>query len=671
MNSETPLSPNELPAADPMASEPTSAEPESPNRESPNRESPNRESPNPAPAAEGAHCSGTPLSPGTSWHWWVRLVVQPLLFCTFIVLFVIGLGLVQRLGWMSADGGGTEGAGQDAGETQYICPMMCTPPQNEPGRCPVCGMELVPSTNQGGGGDSDGIVVDSVARRIAGIETAEVESAALVRQLRAVGKLTYNQGGLKTLAAYVDGRIERLFADYTGVEVNEGDRLAVVYSPELYSAQIEYLSARKNDVSRRGRVTSELNGRLRESARERLVELGMRPSQIDQLEATGEARKRLDLHAEITGTVIEKLATEGDYVTTGQPIYRLADLTSVWLMLELFPEDAAHIRYGQQVEAEVQSLAGETFLGRVAFVDRSVDPQTRTVGVRVVIPNPEERLRVGDFATAHIEIPIDRSGASAEQVFDPELAGKWISPRHPHFVSHEPGHCEVCGIEMVAADDLGFQPHPVDRGEALRVPRRSVLHAGKTSLVYVETEPGRFEPRRVTLGPNIGDSVVVMKGLQAGERVAVAGNFLIDSQMQLAGNPSLIDPSRIDGDHLPHQHEFTPEQLAQLKELDESDQALAQQQRICPVTQMPLGSMGQPKVVEVDRRRTLICCEGCRQPLLDAPEEHIALLDEQQAELEDEAPAKESDNGDLPPIAAPSPISPGEVGRAANEEGAR
>lgn len=585
---------------------------------------------------------------------WPERFLRPLAAISVVIILLGGLGLAQRLGWLSTV---TSGPGADTGDngaSKYICPMMCTPPLDEPGRCSVCGMELVSASAVGGDTDGRSIVVDAAARRIAGIETAEVDSVPLVRPLRAVGKLEYSQSGMKTLAAYVDGRIERLFADYTGVQVRRGDRLAVLYSPELYSAQTEYLSAREREASReregrergafpRGPADG-LRRSLSETARERLLELGMVPRQIDELDASGEARMRLDLFAEITGTVIEKRATEGAYVTTGQTIYRLADLTSVWLVLGLFPEDAAHIRYGQRVEARVQSLPGETFLGRVAFIDPAVDAQTRTVGVRVVIPNPAGRLRVGDFATATVEIPLDRDGQPAREIYDEDLAGKWVSPRHPHVTADDPGPCPVCGIEMVPADALGFRPQPVDRGTTLGVPRRSVLRAGQTSIVYVETEPGRFEPRRVTLGPNVGDSVIVLRGLKPGDRVAIAGNFLIDSQMQLAGNPSLIDPDRIESADRSGRHRHAgvppisdPEHLRELESLDPEDRQRALAQRICPVTEKPLGSMGVPPQVEVDGRRVFICCEGCRKRLLEDPEKYLpALPDTAESEPGDE-----------------------------------
>jgi Cu(I)/Ag(I) efflux system membrane fusion protein len=304
-------------------------------------------------------------------------------------MLIVGLGVAQRFGLISAGGGSERHANNGNSSSRYICPMMCTPPQSEPGRCPVCAMELVPATTGGGGGELS-IEIDPAARRVANIETVPVRAAPMSRTIRAIGELTYDEGTLKTISAYVDGRLDRLYADYTGVVVNKGDHLALVYSPRLYSSQVEYLLAKKSRDNGRNSTLArvvESNEELLKNARQRLIELGMTETQIDQLESDGEANSRLHLCAPISGTVIKKLAVEGQYVKEGQAIYQLADLSTVWLMLRLFPEDAAAMRYGQKVEAEVQSLAGRKFTGRVAFIDPSVDPKTRTVGVRVVIPN--------------------------------------------------------------------------------------------------------------------------------------------------------------------------------------------------------------------------------------------------------------------------------------------
>ena len=223
----------------------------------------------------------------------------------------------------------------------------------------------------------------------------------------------------------------------------------------------------------------------------------MTDEQLAELERTGNAQSRLTIYAPQGGTVVEKLAVEGNYVKAGDPIYRIAELSTVWLMLKLFPEDATRIRFGQRVEAVIQSLPGETLVGRVAFIDPTVDPKTRTVGIRVELVNKDGRLRPGDYAEARISLPIGPQG----EVFDADLAGKWISPMHPQIIRDEPGQCPICGMDLVPTSQYGFAGAPVPQPESLHVPRSAVLLAGGNSVVYVETKPGRFEIRPVKIGP--------------------------------------------------------------------------------------------------------------------------------------------------------------------------
>ncbi|MCA9068226.1 MAG: efflux RND transporter periplasmic adaptor subunit, partial [Planctomycetaceae bacterium] len=178
-------------------------------------------------------------------RWWIKLFLQPLLFLVCGALLIVGLGWAQSRGWISAGGGGHDHASAGNISTRYICPMMCTSPQSEPGRCPVCAMELVQASANAGQGGSTSIQIDPVARRVANIETVAVSYMPMSQTVRVIGKLQYDEGTLKTLSAYVDGRLEKLYADYTGVVVQKGDHLALVYSPELYSGQVEMLLARK------------------------------------------------------------------------------------------------------------------------------------------------------------------------------------------------------------------------------------------------------------------------------------------------------------------------------------------------------------------------------------------------------------------------------------------
>lgn len=500
----------------------------------------------------------------------------------FVLVISAGFGSLYLAHSFRLIGRSTDVHSHAEGEvSSWICPMMCVPPQSEPGRCPVCGMELVPAASGGGPSDSQSIQLDPAARRIAHIETAVAESLDLTRTIRSIGKIGYDEANMRSIAAYVDGRIETLYADFTGVEVAQGDKLAYLYSPRLYTAQVELLEAKRGMQAGGSEFLAETNRDLYASSRTLLVELGMTPAQIDTMEQDGEASSRLHINSPISGTVIAKRKVEGQYVKEGEVIYELADLSNVWLMLELFPEDAAAIRVGQTVSADVQSLPGRSFEGQVEFVDPMVDEKTRTVSVRVEIANPNGALRIGDFATAKIDV----------------LLGS-------------------------------LMPQDMTESEAVIVPRSAVLMAGDNSVAYVETEPGRFEIRRVMLGPQLDGRIVVSKGIAAGESVATRGNFLIDSQMQLAGNPSLIDPSRAIPKMLdPFDVELSDEMIANLDKLSHDDRALADKQVICPVTEEPLGSMGVPPKIIVDGRSVLLCCAGCEGPLRDKPAKYFANLE--------------------------------------------
>ncbi|MEO0530017.1 MAG: efflux RND transporter periplasmic adaptor subunit [Planctomycetota bacterium] len=516
-------------------------------------------------------------------RWLLRVAVQSGAVLAAFVAGIVLLGLAQRVGWLSASSGA---AGQETIEPgvkaeytcpmhpeirqdasgkcpicgmtlveveksptakpapeppandRYICPMMCTPAQSVSGKCPVCEMDLV-KADSGSGGERS-VEIDSAARRILGIRTAEAKLIDVYRTVRTVGEIDYDQERVATIAAYVDGRLETMYAEYVGIEVSEGDALALVYSPQLYSAQVEYLSSLDTPA-----LNSLIGGgdRLSEIARDNLAELGMSGEQIEKLRSTRRAEKRLKIASPLGGTVIAKHKVEGDYVKTGEPIYRVADLSAVWLMLDLYPSDAAVVRFGQQVQAELQSLPGEVYTGRVAFVDPMVDETTRTVRVRVEMSNFDGRLKPGDYATATIRVP----AVPREKVYDPSLAGKWISPMHPQIIRSEPGDCPVCGMALVPTSELGYSNEPISDQAVLSVPRSAVLMAGDNSVVYVETKPGLFEIRSVTVTTLTDTQAVLLDGVTVGESVATDGNFLIDSQMQLGGKPSLMDPAKADG----------------------------------------------------------------------------------------------------------------------------
>lgn len=470
------------------------------------------------------------------WFWLGRSLINAGVVIAVFLGILWSMGFAMRQGWFPRGEEGKTANTSSVGEVKrYICPMMCVPPTTEPGRCPVCGMELVEAA-AGGSGDGVSISIEPAHRRLIGVRTAMAKLDSVNRTIRTIGSIQYDESGLSTISAYVDGKLEKLFADYVGVPVRQGDDLALMYSPELYTAQAEYLAAKDQKASSRFVDSS----RLQELAAEKLFELGMSESQISILEQEQKARSRIRIRSPQKGTVIEKLAVEGDYVKTGQSIYRVADLSTVWMMLDLFPDDAARVLFGQEVEAEISSAPGIVFTGRVAFIDPTVNPNTRSVRVRIEMLNLDGKLRPGDYAAARVSVP----AIPRDQVYDPALAGKYISPMHPQVIRDAPGVCPICDMDLIPTTQLGFSTEPLPEQKVVTIPRDAVLMAGNNSVVYVETEPGRFEVRKISIGALTDQEAIVAEGLTAGEMVATQGNFLLDSQSQLAGNPSLLDPTK-------------------------------------------------------------------------------------------------------------------------------
>lgn len=470
-----------------------------------------------------------------------------------LIAFVLGFSLRGGDGGSSDASNPTEASAEEAGEQWYTCSMHPEVRMPSPDdQCPICFMDLIPvASNPGAGGLPAGTIeLSPEAAALISVETVPVTRRPLTHRVRMVGEVAYDETRLSYLTAYAGGRLDRMYVDYTGVRVREGDHLAEIYSPDLLVARQELVEARRAW----GRVDANSSAIARstakavlDAARERLRLLGLTPEQVQAAEAgrvpEGQNADHVTLYAPVGGVVIDKNAKPGSYVSEGDRLYTIADLSQVWVMLEAYESDLPWLRFGQNVEFTVAGMGDETFTGRVAFIDPTLDPTTRTVDVRVNVDNADGRLRPGVFVRASVMSKV----AEAGRVMAPELAGKWISPMHPEVIRDEPGDCPVCGMDLVPAEELGYEP-PQSTLAPLIVPHSAVLRTGTRGVVYVQTptEPGqsgfRFEGRTVELGPSGEGFIVVREGLAEGELVVSRGNFQIDSALQIQAHPSMMNP---------------------------------------------------------------------------------------------------------------------------------
>ena len=464
---------------------------------------------------------------------------------------VIALVAGVWLGRMSASGDAapaSEGAQATEASSEpqmYTCSMHPQIRLPDPdAKCPICFMALIPVDEGDGDEQERALTMTRASMALAEIRTEPVRRMFPTARVRMVGKVDYDETRLAAIAAYFPGRLDRLFVDYTGVTVRQGDHMAEMYSPELLAAQEELRQAVAAVESMRsaGEIVRSTTEATLEAARGKLRLWGLTESQIDAIETTDDPLRTVTLYAPISGVVIEKRAVEGQYVETGQEIYRLADLDRLWVRLDAYESDLPMLRYGQEVEFTTDALPGETFVGVVAFISPVVDESTRTVKVRVNVDNSDRRLKPGMFVRGVAEAEVSERGA----VVDASLAGAWMCPMHPEEVAEGPADCSICGMDLVPAESLGYEVDPEAVETPLVIPATAPLITGRRAVVYVrdpDAEKPTFIGREVTLGPRAGDMYIVSSGLEEGERVVVEGAFKIDSALQIRAQPSMMQPA--------------------------------------------------------------------------------------------------------------------------------
>jgi len=433
----------------------------------------------------------------------------------------------------------------------WTCSMHPQIRRTGPGDCPLCGMDLIP-VESSSAAPAPMLSVAAEAAALMNVETVPVREKPVETEVEMVGKVAYDETRLGHITAWVDGRIDRMFVDYAGVNVKKGDHLVYIYSEELYSAQAELIDAvgysRAGNGSERSLSPGGID--MAEATRNKLRMLGLTAEQIERIEEQERPTTHLTVFAPFGGVVIEKHRRQGERVSRGDLLYTVADLGQVWVNLDAYESDLPWIRYGQNVSFTVEAFPGETFIGRIGFINPMLDETTRTVKVRVIVPNPDGKLKPGMFTRGKVRA---RLGAGGELIA-PELRGKWISPMHPWIVKDAPGNCDVCGMKLVEPKTLGYETADVAY-EPLVIPASAPLITGKRAVVYVEVpdaDQPTFEGREVVLGPRAGDYYIVLEGLDEGELVVVRGNFKIDSEIQIQAKPSMMSPEGAENGHPPH-----------------------------------------------------------------------------------------------------------------------
>jgi len=310
-------------------------------------------------------------------------------------------------------------SGQADGEiAHYTCSMHPSVKSDAPGACPICGMDLTPVTR--GELESGVIHLDEARRQRIGVKTAPVKVGPMDLSFRALGRVTYDETALKDVTLKLDGYIQKLHVDATGVAVKKGDVLFTLYSPELYAAQQEYLLARNSQ--------SAANASLVRASRKRLELWGLTPGQIDGIAEKGEPLEDVPFLSPASGYVIEKNVVEGGAIKAGEKLFRVAPLQTVWVEADVYEQQLPLVKVGQQVEVTLPYLPGETYRGKVAFLSPSLDAKTRTGKIRIELPNPNVVLKPDMYANVRFVL----GGKPALQV--PESAVIYTGPRRLVFL---------------------------------------------------------------------------------------------------------------------------------------------------------------------------------------------------------------------------------------------
>ncbi len=372
-------------------------------------------------------------------------------------------------------------------KVMYHCPMHPDYISDRPGKCPICGMDLVPFTPgeteqpqaQPGLETHAPLTLSPERRQLIGLQVGTVEKRRVSRTIRAAGRVAYDEKRLATVSLKFGGWVEELMVKSVGETVRKGAPLMAVYSPDLLEAQRNYLVARAalaslgKDASADSRSLTE---EVLRSARERLRLWDFTEEQFKEIESSQQAEHDVTIYSKVDGVVTARNVALGSYVEPGRDLFEISDLTTVWMLADVFESEAPLVKVGEQAELALNCLPGEPLTGAVSYIYPALDESTRTLRVRLDCPNPDGALKPGMFAAVSIAVDLG---------------------------------------EQVAVDD------------------DAVLDTGLRQIVFVDKGEGRLEPREVVVGDRADGLAIIARGLEPGERIVTSGNFLVDSESRM------------------------------------------------------------------------------------------------------------------------------------------
>lgn len=368
----------------------------------------------------------------------------------------------------------------ESGE-MWTCSMHPQIMQPEPGDCPICGMDLIPAESGEDGLAMGQFKMTKNAMALANIRTTKVGSGTSGdNTLKLSGTIEENEKAVATQASYFDGRIEKLFVNFEGEEVRNGQQLATIYSPELVSAQQELITASS---------LKESQPQLYQAVRNKLKLWKLSEKQIGQIEASGQVQENFPVYANVSGTVSEIMVEAGDYVKKGLPLFKIANLGTVWAVFDAYESQVSLLKEGQNIDIVTKSYPHKKFNAKISFIDPVLNSSTRTIEVRAVLNNSNGQLKPGMFVAGSL------------------------------------------GLTSKLKDDT------------LIIPESAVLWTGERSVVYVKTDPDNptFEMREIMVGDAVNGGYIVLSGLENGDEIVTHGTFTVDAAAQLKGKKSMMN----------------------------------------------------------------------------------------------------------------------------------